>query len=211
MELFEQLETVRTRDEFIAFLNALAQDAAEYRQRWAHEPPAQSFFAVIAARLPGMPDRLPTYDATGPILSEQPTWRDIAELFFRAREAIRRPPTPFECPNCRRKGVLETDFWRVMDWAFCKPCVLTFVDNNWVAPQYYPGWEQLGQPSFQLTERGTAALPGLEVVSVCNADGMAIYRCWVEAGVARAGECPYCLGLYTEMQKAKPIAQPPGT
>jgi hypothetical protein len=156
-----------------------------------------------------MLDRPPTIGATGPELGEQPTWRDVAELFFRAREAMRRPPTPFTCPNCGQAGYLETDFWRVMDWAFCKTCVQMFLDENWVVPEYYSYWQQFGQPAMRLTKRGAAALPGLEVVGVCRWDGMAIYRCWIDAGVARADQCPYCLGRYEDMQKVNPVVQPP--
>jgi hypothetical protein len=36
MNLREQLDAVQSREDFVAFMNALARDAREYRRRWAH-------------------------------------------------------------------------------------------------------------------------------------------------------------------------------
>ena len=63
-----------------------------------------------------------------------------------------------------------------------------------------PGEER----SYELTAEGVRAMPGLETVAYCPLDGMPIFRRWVEAGIAKAGDspaCPYCVGKEGEMGK----------
>jgi hypothetical protein len=87
---------------------------------------------------------------------------------------------------------------------FCGVCMERFVEQGWAvkAPEFGPRGLRLNNyRAYRLTEQGAVALPGLRQVGNCRADGMPIFRRWVEAGIAREDACPYCLGKDQEMPK----------
>ena len=101
------------------------------------------------------------------------------------------------CAHCNREGLRDAFFW--MSHAdFCVICIRQF-EREGLARKIPDN-----PRSFELTEQGVRAMPSLEAVAFCPKDGMPIYRRWVDAGIARAGDdpaCPYCLGKEGEMGK----------
>jgi hypothetical protein len=73
----------------------------------------------------------------------------------------------------------------------CPDCMQSFVSKGWAAPM--EGRQYVCAPE------GLQHLADLEVVSYCPADGMPIYRRWIESGIATESACPYCLGREDEM------------
>jgi hypothetical protein len=106
-------------------------------------------------------------------------------------------PIETSCANCGCQGLRDQFLW-LAHADFCGACISQFEQNGWV--------EEVRDKarSYKLTKQGASALPRLEAVAFCPADGMPIYRRWVEAGIARAGQgpaCPYCTGQQGDMPK----------
>jgi hypothetical protein len=101
------------------------------------------------------------------------------------------------CAKCGSHGLRDNFCWMAHS-DFCQTCIKYFEQQGWIR-------EDNTRPrTYELTEKGISALPGLEAVAFCPADGMPIYRRWVEAGIANAGQqpaCPYCTGQQGEMSE----------
>jgi hypothetical protein len=93
------------------------------------------------------------------------------------------------CADCETEGGRDNFYW-MAHANFCEACMRRYESQGWARPK--PGYAK----SYELTESGSRALPGLAAVAYCGNDGMPIYRRWIEEGTARGmpdPACPYCL------------------
>src|SRR6476619_2760990 len=94
------------------------------------------------------------------------------------------------CSACGYHGPRLRFRW-ISDSPFCIRCIADYVSNGYITQD-----ERL-DGRYILTPLGEAVFPGLVRVACCPYDAMPIYRRWVDAEIATAGEhprCPYCLG-----------------
>jgi hypothetical protein len=102
-----------------------------------------------------------------------------------------------KCSACGFEGS-RAEFKGISDSPFCRKCIAEYQAAGWIKPsREHPN-------IFLLTSSGEQQFPRMVVVAYCPNDATRIYRRWVEAGIARAGDdpaCPWCMGRDSEIFK----------
>jgi hypothetical protein len=103
------------------------------------------------------------------------------------------------CTLCERAGS-SVAMYRMAHRRYCPSCAGRLVRDG--LARHGSRQSAHRQRALDLTPAGEIAFPGLVTVASCVADGMPIYRRWIQAGIATTDPrplCPYCLGREREI------------